>query len=161
MKKRGKSFLKLLWKKPPLSVIQDVATVGGYGIARLVGRNKDNGSHHVRIMDACRGLKPSSFVFEEVVAPVGDKAIDAFCRALDSIEAEVARVTECLRDDEGRAKEIKEFSKLKGTISTYLQHAVVPSTLYLDDDFRHPSSIVLLERCALVLLERDRRGHVQ
>ena len=109
-------------------------------------------SHHVRVIAKCRNLRQGSFSFEEVVAPMGERIIDAFCRALDRIEDEVARVTENLRNLEGRTREIEEFSKLNGTINTYLRQAVVPSTLWFDNAFRKPSPIVLLNAAHLFYL---------
>ncbi|MES2221188.1 MAG: hypothetical protein V4587_09510 [Acidobacteriota bacterium] len=104
----------------------------------------ENGSHYIRIMDACRHLRQGSFVFEEIGTQMGSRVLDAFHRAIETIENEVATVTTNLRDGNGLAKEIQEFSKLKDIISRYLCHAVVPSTLCIDKEFRNPSAIVLL-----------------
>ncbi|HXR38064.1 MAG TPA: hypothetical protein VN776_03190 [Terracidiphilus sp.] len=112
----------------------------------------ENGSHHIRIMDLCRNLRQGSFSYEEVVAPLGSKIIDAFFRTVESIEAEVARVTEKLRNGDGRAREIAEFVELKDVISTYLCQAVIPSTLFVGNEFRKPSAIVLLNAAHLFYL---------
>jgi hypothetical protein len=111
-----------------------------------------NRSHHIRIMEKCRDLRPSSFSFEQVDEPLGSKIIDAFCRTLESVQNEVARVTEILRDAEGHAKEIGEFVELRDFIRSGLCHAIVPSTLYVGDEFKKPSPIVLLNAAHLFYL---------
>jgi hypothetical protein len=112
----------------------------------------NNRSHHIRVMDGSRNLRPNSFSFEQVIAPMGSKIIDAFCRTFESIEDEVARVTQKLRNSKGQAREIQEFAELQEVIGTYLCHAVVPSTLYVGNEFRRPSAIVLLNAAHLFYL---------
>lgn len=103
-----------------------------------------NRSHHIRVLEGCRNLRPNSFSFEQVVAPLGSKIIDAFCRTFESIEDEVERVTTNLRNCKSLAVEVEEFNELSDVICTYLCRAVVPSTLYINKIFRKPSAIVLL-----------------
>lgn len=78
--------------------------------------------------------------------------VDAFCRTLESIENEVARVTRNLRNDRDKAPEIGEFAELRDLISIHLSHAVVPSTLYVVNEFKKPSAIVLLNAAHLFYL---------
>jgi hypothetical protein len=109
-------------------------------------------SHHIRVMRDCGDLRQSSFSFEQVGTSLGSKIIDAFCRILEDVENEVARVTEKFRNEEGHTKEISEFVELRDVIGTYLCHAVVPSTLHVDDEFKNPSAIVLLNAAHLFYL---------
>lgn len=106
-------------------------------------------SHHIRLIERCLELRPSSFAFD---TRWGSEVIDAFSRTIDSIEGEVARVTKNLRNRKGRAREIAEFAKLKDLISTYLSHAIVPSTLYVGRRFKKPTGIVLLNAAHLFYL---------
>lgn len=112
----------------------------------------DNRSHHIQIMQECRKLRPSSFSFDSVNEPIGKQIISAFCRVFESVEAEVSRVTGNLRNNGGSDKAVDEFSRLKRTISLYLGHATVPSTLFVDKNFTYPSPVVLLNAAHLFYL---------
>jgi hypothetical protein len=109
-------------------------------------------SHNIQLMKESLKLRRNSFSFDEITAPIGDRIVDAFYRCIESIEAEVKRVTAALRDESGHAKEIFEYSALKGHIDSYLSHAVVPSTLWVEEAFKTPPSIVLLNAAHMYYL---------
>ena len=113
---------------------------------------KASNSHNIQLMNESLSLRRNSFSFEEIIAPTGDRIVDAFYQCIEGIEVEVERVTEALRDDAGHAREIPEYVALKDCVDTYLSHAVVPSTLWVKDGFKTPSSIVLLNAAHMYYL---------
>jgi Fic family protein len=108
-----------------------------------------NKSHHIRLIDECRKLRREAFSFE---IPCGSNIIDAFFKTIESIEDEVARLTNKLRNRKRQAREVEEFAELRDVISTYLGHAVVPSTLYVRNEFKKPNAIVVLNAAHLFYL---------
>lgn len=116
------------------------------------GQIKNSKSHHIQIMAESLGFRQGAFSFEELPAPTGNYIVDAFFKTIESIVAEVGRVTQALRDGDGHAKEIAGYSDLKGRIDSYLRNAVVPSTLWVNEGFVTPSAIVLLNVAHLFYL---------
>jgi hypothetical protein len=152
--KAARSHFKFEWSHPArlFRLSRQIALLESLGWWDLISNSNKSNSHHIHIMDLCRGLRQGSFNFEGVIAPLGEKLVDAFFRTVPSVEAEVGRITEKLRTDDGRAMEIEEFTDMRGPITDYLSEAVVPSTLYIRKEFRRPSAVVLLNAAHLFYL---------
>ncbi len=146
--KAARSHFKFEWDHPAhlFRLWRQAALLEKIGWWKEINKCK---SHHIGLIEKCLELRPSLFSFN---TQWGNEVIDAFCRTIDSIEGEVARVTKNVRNRKGRAREITEFAKLKDLIDIYLSRAIVPSTLYVGKRFEKPSDIVLLNAAHLFYL---------
>jgi len=144
----ARSHFKFEWDHPArlFRLWRQSALLETLGWWDEISKNK---SHHIRLIDECRKLRREAFSFE---IPCGSNIIDAFFKTIESIEDEVARLTNKLRNRKRQAREVEEFAELRDVISTYLGHAVVPSTLYVRNEFKKPNAIVVLNAAHLFYL---------